>query len=42
VAWCLVMQEAMMFANWPIEVLQYDRFRIEKSASGALLFRGPR
>ena len=36
------MQEAMLYANWPINVLRYDKFKIERDVQGKLLFRGPR
>jgi len=41
-SWCLVTQEALMYANWPEAVLKHDKFREERAVDGALLFRGPR
>ena len=36
------MQEAMMYAPWPITVLQHDKFKREWDDKGKLVFRGPR
>ena len=38
-AWCLVMQEASMYADWPDTVLLYFK---EQYVSRKLVFRGPR
>ena len=42
VAWCLVMQEATMYADWPDFVVRYERFRAVLGPDRELLFRGPR
>ncbi|GAX74578.1 hypothetical protein CEUSTIGMA_g2027.t1 [Chlamydomonas eustigma] len=42
IAWCLVMQEVMLFAAWSPDVLLHDKFKVERGADGELLFRGPR
>lgn len=42
VAWCLVMQEALMYAEWPDAALRFDKFRTVHDDDGTLLFRGPR
>ena len=39
-AWCLVMQEAAMYADWPETALQY--FKEETASRKKILFRGPR
>ncbi|GAX74576.1 hypothetical protein CEUSTIGMA_g2025.t1 [Chlamydomonas eustigma] len=42
IAWCLVMQETMLYASWPPSVLSYVKFRTEYSQDQRLMFRGPR
>jgi len=41
-AWCLVLQEAMMWQAWPNVALKYHPFREERDATGQFVFRGPR
>ena len=36
------MQEAMMYAEWPENILKYEKFKVEHGSTGQLLFRGPR
>ncbi|WIA21437.1 hypothetical protein OEZ85_000648 [Tetradesmus obliquus] len=41
--WCLLVQEALMYVDWPEHVLAHPGFgEVADPASGALLFRGPR
>ncbi|WIA41730.1 hypothetical protein OEZ86_009073 [Tetradesmus obliquus] len=41
--WCLLVQEALMYIDWPEHVLAHPGFgEVADPASGALLFRGPR
>jgi hypothetical protein len=41
--WCLLVQEAAMYAPWPASVLETPEFaEVHAPGDGALLFRGPR
>ena len=40
--WCLVLQEALLWQEWPGSVVMHDKFREERDEHGGLLFRGPR
>lgn len=43
VQWCLLVQDALMYEDWPDQVLRLPGFHEERDpASGQLLFRGPR
>jgi hypothetical protein len=45
-AWCLLVQDLLMWQDWPSQLLSLPQFREEWSGggrgSGNLLFRGPR
>uniref|UniRef100_A0A383WDG8 Guanylate cyclase domain-containing protein n=1 Tax=Tetradesmus obliquus TaxID=3088 RepID=A0A383WDG8_TETOB len=43
VQWCLLVQEALLYADWPAAALSFPGFsEVLDPASGLLLFRGPR
>ncbi|GFH21557.1 guanylate cyclase domain-containing protein, partial [Haematococcus lacustris] len=39
---CLVLQEALIWQDWPESVLKYEKFREVRDEVGNVLFRGPR
>eukprot|EP00877_Chromochloris_zofingiensis_P010007 jgi/Chrzof1/525/Cz01g19010.t1 len=40
--WCLLVQEASMYVQWPAALLSQKPFAAEYDAAGDLVFRGPR
>lgn len=40
--WCLIIQEVLLYQDWPEAVLSYPKFKEEFGEDDMLLFRGPR
>lgn len=42
VKWCLVIQDALMWQDWPEALLKIDKAKEERDDRGDIVFRGPR
>lgn len=40
--WCLIIQDALMWQDWPESILKFEKFREEHNERGETVFRGPR
>ncbi len=40
--WCLIIQDALMWQDWPEWMLKQDKAKEERDETGNVVFRGPR